>query len=293
MFLVEGGDFITMNKRNYILTKEQQSQIEDFICYKEEQEVSQNTLIQYRKTLEIFFDFVGKNDLTKRIVLDFKNWLIENFSQKTVMARLCGINEYLKFSDNHKLCVKGIKLQKKMYVENVINDEEYNLLLDWLQSNNKIKFYWIVRFIAGTGVRVNELTKLTYKCLKDGYAEMHSKGKLRRIMIPKKLIEESKTYFGKWVDDKPLFQNRFGEKLTTRGVAQQLQTYGQLAGIRKEVLHPHGLRHYFAIKMMKASNNNISLVSSYLGHSSINTTMIYTMMSKEEQERQMNDFMNW
>lgn len=282
-----------MNKRNYILTKEQQSQIEDFICYKEEQEVSQNTLIQYRKTLEIFFDFVGKNDLTKRIVLDFKNWLIENFSQKTTMARLCGVNEYLKWSKNHTLCVKGIKIQKKMYVENVISDEEYNLLLDWLQANDKIKVYWIVRFIAGTGVRVNELTKLTYKCLKDGYAEMHSKGKLRRIMIPKKLIEESKTYFGKWVDDKPLFQNRFGEKLTTRGVAQQLQNYGQLAGIRKEVLHPHGLRHYFAIKMMKASNNNISLVSSYLGHSSINTTMIYTMMSKEEQERQMNDFMNW
>lgn len=293
MFLVEGGDFITMNKRNYILTKEQQSQIEDFICYKEEQEVSQNTLIQYRKTLEIFFDFVGKNDLTKRIVLDFKNWLIENFSQKTTMARLCGVNEYLKWSENQTLCVKGIKIQKKMYVENVISDEEYNLLLDWLQANDKIKVYWIVRFIAGTGVRVNELTKLTYKCLKDGYAEMHSKGKLRRIMIPKKLIEESKTYFGERPENEPLFQNRFGERFTTRGVAQQLLNYGQLAGIRKEVLHPHGLRHYFAIKMMKASNNNISLVSSYLGHSSINTTMIYTMMSKEEQEQQMNDFMNW
>ncbi len=101
-----------MNKRNCILTKEQQSQIEDFICYKEEQEVSQNTLIQYRKTLEIFFDFVGKNDLTKRIILDFKNWLIENFSQKTTMARLCGVNEYLKWSENHTLCVKGIKIQK-------------------------------------------------------------------------------------------------------------------------------------------------------------------------------------
>lgn len=282
-----------MKKRNYILTKEQQSQIEDFICFKEEQEVSQNTLLQYRKTLEIFFDFVGKNDLTKRIVLDFKNWLIENFSQKTTMARLCGLNEYLKFSDNHKLCVKGIKLQKKLYVENVISDEEYNTLLDWLQTNDKIKFYWIVRFIAGTGVRVSELTKLNYKCLKDGYAEMHSKGKLRRIMIPKKLIEESKSYFGKCSDNEPLFHNRFGENLTTRGVATQLQFYGKKAGIRKEVLHPHGLRHYFAIKMMKASNNNISLVSSYLGHSSINTTMIYTMMSKEEQEQQMNDFMNW
>ena len=82
-----------MNKRICILTEEQQRQIEDFICYKEEQEVSQNTLIQYRKTLEIFFDFVGKNDLTKRIVLDFKKWLIENFSQKTTMARLGGVKE--------------------------------------------------------------------------------------------------------------------------------------------------------------------------------------------------------
>ena len=136
-----------MNKRICILTEEQQRQIEDFICYKEEQEVSQNTLIQYRKTLEIFFDFVGKNDLTKRIVLDFKKWLIENFSQKTTMARLGGVNEYLKWSQNQTLCVKGIKIQKKLYVENVISDEEYNLLLNWLQENNKIKFYFIILVI--------------------------------------------------------------------------------------------------------------------------------------------------
>ena len=70
VFLVEGGDFITMNKRNYILTKEQQSQIEDFICYKEEQEVSQNTLIQYRKTLEIFFDFVSKGKKNTSLSLE-------------------------------------------------------------------------------------------------------------------------------------------------------------------------------------------------------------------------------
>lgn len=42
-----------MNKRILYLTEEQKSQIEDFICYKEEQEVSKNTLIQYRKTLEL------------------------------------------------------------------------------------------------------------------------------------------------------------------------------------------------------------------------------------------------
>lgn len=268
-------------------------EIEEFICYKEEQELSLNTLLQYRKTLELFFDFLGNKELSKRTVLDYKTYLMNNFSPKTVQARLCGVNEYLKYSDNHKLCVKGTKVQKKTYVENVISDDEYNTLIEWLKENKKIKFYWIVRFISGTGVRVSELCRFQYKCFNDGFVELYSKGKQRRIMIPKKLIEESKSFFGEKSDSEYLFQNRFGEKITTRGVAQLLQNYGKKAGIRKEVLHPHGLRHYFAIKMMKASNNNISLVSSYLGHSSINTTMIYTMMSKEEQEQQMNDFVTW
>ena len=112
-------------------------------------------------------------------------------------------------------------------------------------------------------------------------------------MIPKKLIEESRSYFGDKPDENFLFTNRFGEQLTTRGIATVIYENGIKAGIRKEVLHPHAFRHYFAIKLMKATNNNISLVSSVLGHSDLKTTMIYTMLSKEEQEKQMNDFVCW
>lgn len=281
-----------MKKIETNLTKKQEQLLEDFICYKEEEEVSENTLNMYRVSIRLFLDFTG-DEITKRKVLDFKKMLVESKSPKTVNTRLTAVNEFLRRNKMDDLRVKMLKIQQKHFVLNVPNDEEYEKLLKYFLEEKKYKLYWIVRFIAGTGMRVNEITKITYGALKSGYAEIHSKGKERSIMIPKKLIEESRSYFGDKPDENFLFTNRFGEQLTTRGIATVIYENGIKAGIRKEVLHPHAFRHYFAIKLMKATNNNISLVSSVLGHSDLKTTMIYTMLSKEEQEKQMNDFVCW
>lgn len=281
-----------MKKIETNLTQKQKQLLEDFICYKEEQELSENTLVMYRTSVRLFLDFTGE-EITKRKVLDFKKMLVAGKSPKTVNARLVGVNEFLCWNKMSDLCVKTLKIQQKHFVLNVPTDEEYEKLLKYALEEKKYKLYWIVRFIAGTGMRVNEITKITYSVLKTGYAEIHSKGKERSIMIPKKLIEESRSYFGDKPDEEFLFQNRFGKQLTTRGIAAVIYENGTKAGLRKEILHPHAFRHYFAIKLMKATNNNISLVSSMLGHSDLKTTMIYTMMSKEDQEKQMNDFVSW
>ena len=121
---------------------------------------------------------------------------------------------------------------------------------------------------------------------------MHSKGKQRLILIPKNLIEDSKEFFREKAADDPLFLSRQGKPLTTRAAAMQLKSIGCKAGVRKEVMHPHAFRHYFAIKMLKATGNDISLVSSYLGHSNIATTAIYTMRTKDEQVNLLNSQMS-
>lgn len=63
-------------------------------------------------------------------------------------------------------------------------------------------------------------------------------------------------------------------------------------GIPKEVLHPHSFRHFFAIEFLRR-NQNVSLLADLLGHSTVNTTMIYLRMSQEQQKRMIDDAVVW
>lgn len=93
------------------------------------------------------------------------------------------------------------------------------------------------------GVGTRETRK---SCPSNGEFTLWTKGKIRTIMIPKHLIEESREYF-KTVDSNYLFLNRFGEQITTRGIGCLIKKYGLKYKIREEVLHPHAFRHLFAI----------------------------------------------
>lgn len=105
------------------------------------------------------------------------------------------------------------------------------------------------------------------------------------------LIEESKEYFLKQ-DTNYLFPNRYGGQMSRRGVEQNIRNWAAKYGVRKEVAHPHSLRHLYAIEFLKR-NSNIALLADLMGHSSISTTSIYLKLSKEEQMKQFNDASNW
>ena len=79
--------------------------------------------------------------------------------------------------------------------------------------------------------------------------------------------------------------------MTERGVAQTIKSCNRY-GIRKEVLHPHAFRHFYAIQFLK-HNKNIALLADLLGHESVDTTAIYLRLSAEEQKAQFNDAMKW
>lgn len=139
--------------------------------------------------------------------------------------------------------------------------------------------------------RASELAKLEKSCLSNGEFTLWTKGKIRTIMIPKHLIEESREYF-KTVDSNYLFPNRFGEQITTRGIGCLIKKYGLKYKIREEVLHPHAFRRLFAILFLK-ENKNIALLSDILGHESLNTTAIYLRLSAAEQKKQLDRTVKW
>ena len=71
-----------------------------------------------------------------------------------------------------------------------------------------------------------------------------------------------------------------------------MQKHALKYGIPKEKMHPHAFRHMFAVEFLKR-NNDISLLADIMGHSGVNTTMIYTRRSGEEQKRDFDETVNW
>src|SRR5690606_20039427 len=71
-----------------------------------------------------------------------------------------------------------------------------------------------------------------------------------------------------------LFLNRFGRRLTARSVQSIIRQRGREAGLPRD-LHPHMMRHSFATHLLDGGAD-LRIVQELLGHSTPNTTQIYT-----------------
>ena len=123
---------------------------------------------------------------------------------------------------------------------------------------------------------------------------MYSKGgKMRRQYIPKNLQQEALEWLGvDGISSGYIFLNRFGKRITTRGIATQLKQYGVKYGLPKEVFYPHSFRHRFAKNFLERFND-IALLADLMGHESIETTRIYLRRTASEQRYIVDKVVNW
>lgn len=143
----------------------------------------------------------------------------------------------------------------------------------------------VVWYLAATGARVSELIQIKIEHVELGYFDLYTKGgKLRRLYIPKKLRTETI----EWLEETNrssgyLFLNRYGERITTRGISQQLKNYADKYGLDKKVVYPHSFRHRYAKNFLE-KYNDIALLADLMGHESIETTRIYLRRTASEQQ---------
>ena len=255
--------------------------------------LAKNTVSAYVIAIQGYqelFDEVNKKDL-----LLWKTYLIENFKAKSVNLKIQAMNKYLEFIGKDKLRLKSIKVQQRMFLENVISDADYVFFKKKLKKEPNIEWYFIVRFLCATGARISELIKIKVEHVKVGYIDIYSKGgKIRRIYIPLALRKETI----KWIENDLkietgyIFLNRFGERITTRGISQQLKNYAIKYGIDPKVVYPHSFRHRFAKNFLE-KYNDISLLADLMGHESIETTRIYLRKTASEQQKLVDEIVTW
>jgi len=266
--------------------------IEKFKDFLVQSNIAENTITAY---IYAVIDFKSKNkEMTKQNLLLYKTYLIETFKPKTVNLRIQALNKYLDFVHKPQLRLKSVKVQQRTYLENVISNADYIFLKNKLKKETNQEWYFVVRFLAATGARVSELVQLKVEHVNVGYYDIYTKGgKIRRLFIPKKLRGEALEWLAANKRESGyLFLNRFGEQITTRGIAQQLKNLAIKYGLNQKVVYPHSFRHRYAKNFLEKFND-ISLLADLMGHESIETTRIYLRRTASEQQAIVDKVITW
>src|SRR5262245_11843885 len=146
----------------------------------------------------------------------------------------------------------------------------------------------LLSFLYDTGARVQELIDLSVEDVRlDVPAQVRILGKGRKVRVVP-LMEKTASIVRQYVKERglhrperskePLFQNRWGERLSRSGVRYILAKYVERArAIQKSLprkISPHTLRHTKAMHLLQ-TGNDLVLIRDILGHSDIRTTEIY------------------
>lgn len=247
--------------------------------------LSENTITSYLWTVNYFHEHYDK--ISKDNLLAYKGYLMEFFKPKTVNLRIQGINKYLEYLGKEKLQLKAVKVQQKNFLENVISNADYKFLKTQLKKDGNMEWYFVVWYLAATGARVSELIQIKIEHVEIGYFDLYTKGgKLRRLYIPKMLRNETL----EWLNEANrtsgyLFLNRYGDKITPRGISQQLKNYANKYGLDKKVVYPHSFRHRYAKNFLEKFND-IALLADLMGHESIET-IIYCLISNIQARKKL------
>ena len=266
--------------------------VESFRTALRESNMAENTISAYVYAVNDYF--TKHKTLNKRNLLLYKANLIEQFKPKTVNLRIQALNKFLEHVGKPKLRLKSVKVQQRTYLENVISQADYIFLKKRLKQEENLMWYFVVRFLTATGARVSELIQIKVEHVRIGYFDIYSKGgKVRRLFIPKLLRDEAKKWFEEIQQTTGyIFRNRFGERITTRGIAQQLKKYAEHYGLNTNVVYPHSFRHRYAKNFLERFND-IALLADLMGHESIETTRIYLRRTASEQQAIVDKVITW
>lgn len=264
--------------------------IEKFKQYLIEEEKSSATLEKYMRDITVFFVWLTGRELNKITVLYYKEHLISaNYAPSSVNSILSSLNSFFEYNGWHDLKVKMLKIQKQIFAERSkeLTKAEYERLLEAARQKKNDRLYYLMQTICASGIRVSELSAITIEAVKARRANINCKGKMRVVILPKDLCKMLTEYArGKKITSGPVFVTKTGKPLDRSAIWKMMKALCESAGVDREKVFPHNLRHLFA-RTYYSIQKDIVRLADILGHSSINTTRIYTMETCEVHRRQI------
>lgn len=264
-------------------TKITDKAIENFRAYLLDSECSENTIDKYTRDVRRFAHFANGERVEKSDVLRYKAQLCEKYAPRSVNSVLSALNSFFEYINRGDLKVKTLKIQQRIFAdsERELTQGDFFRLLDAAKKSGDDRLYCLMQTLASTGIRISELRYITCTAVKERRTDIDCKGKMRRIFLPKKLCKLLAAYTERHgIRHGEVFVSRNGNPLNRTNIWRMLKRLCAAAGVSANKVFPHNFRHLFARTYYKMQKDIVRLAD-ILGHSSINTTRIYTTENGE------------
>lgn len=184
--------------------------------------------------------------------------------------------------------MRSVRVQRQIFRDEnrELTQAEYRRLLAAAGRRNQ-RLLLVMQAICATGIRVGELRFFTVAAVAAGRVEVSGKGKVRTVLLPRKLQRLLLQYARRrGISGGPVFVTRTGRPLDRSNIWHEMKGLCREAGVAETKVFPHNLRHLFA-RTYYSMEKDIVRLADILGHSSVNTTRIYTMESGDTHRRQL------
>ena len=247
-----------------------------FERYLTKEEKSRATVEKYLRDVRSFFRFSNTGSISKEQMIAYKEYLTDRYAPASVNSMLISLHSFLRYIAQQACCVKLLKIQRQIFAkeEKELSCQEYQRLVK-AAGNTRLSF--VLRTICGTGIRVSELEYITVEAVREGKAVVSCKNKTRVIFIPATVQKILSKYIKKsCLKTGSVFIGKNGKPLNRKNIWRDMKGLCSRAGVARCKVFPHNLRHLFARTFYRVEKDIVRLAD-LLGHSSINTTRIYTI----------------
>lgn len=258
--------------------------ISHFKNYLIQEEKSDATVEKYLRDVGAFSEFLKDRELTKQEVMEYKRQITDTYAPASVNSMLVSVNSFLTFIERADCRVKLLKIQRQMFIseKKELTAPEYRRLL---KAARGTRLELVIQTICETGIRVSELRFITVEAVECGRAVVDCKNKTRVILIPTPLRKLLLQYIKRTgLKAGSVFVTKSGKPLNRSNIWRDMKALCEKADVDAEKVFPHNLRHLFA-RTFYSIERDIVRLADLLGHSSINTTRVYTVETGKEHIR--------
>lgn len=280
-------------------------EIQGFLEYiSVERGYSENTLAAYRNDLNQFATFlerreIGWRQVDQNTILDYIMFMKgeQEYASSTVARKVAAIKSFFHYladrgvvEDDPTATLDSPKVRKRL--PKAISQEDMERLLQapaQVQTPKALRDRALLEVLYATGLRVTELVSLNVEDVNLASSTVrvvHPKDRRERLVpIHRRAIQPLQDYLERGrvqllrnPEERALFLNHRGQRLTRQGLWLIVKHYVREVGIHEEVT-PHTLRHTFAAHLID-KKADLEYVQALLGHANIATTQVYTQMGE-------------